>query len=208
MNSKLNLTKVVNEHNMIVTISDNNDKATRIIDLYRIGLTQEEIGRTIGISQVQVSRILKNIGYVIKYNIKGGMAVRKQKITEEQLLAECMEHGTGKEACEIIAAKYGMMSGSIYGNIRKYRIEEKLRKKRIQGELEKEKAQLSESIATIQPEQKKVSTLKPKAWGGKENTYSFQDGKLIITNKEGTLPVEDIKAIIQELQELAEKEAV
>jgi hypothetical protein len=65
-----------------------------------------------------------------------------------------------------------------------------------------------EAKPVIHPEEKRNSTLKVKAWDGKENTYSFQGGKLIITNEEGTLTVADIKTMIQELQELADKEAV
>jgi len=52
------------------------------------------------------------------------------------------------------------------------------------------------------PAPKKVSMLKVKAWDGKECTYTFQDGKLVITSKNGVLVVEDYKTMLQEIQEL------
>jgi RNA polymerase sporulation-specific sigma factor len=195
------------------------EKAAKIIDLYLKGLTQCEIGKSIHISQVQVSRILRKIGRVLKPNIEGGIKLKKQKITCEQLLAECREHGTDKTARKLIADKYGMVTGSVSGCIYKYGICNKLKDEKEQPTVTQEKAtQVSyanpdvqiihtnkESESVKQHEDKRIPTLKVKAWDGKENTYSFKDGKLVISNGETSLLVADIKAMIRELQELSDK---
>lgn len=44
---------------------------------------------------------------------------REPKITREQLIEECNQHGTGKEAREAIAKKYGLTEGTIQNYIYK-----------------------------------------------------------------------------------------
>jgi RNA polymerase sporulation-specific sigma factor len=176
------------------------ENAGRVVDLYSKGLTQEEVSKVVGISQVQVSRTFKKIGRKV-FNVKGVERMRERKITPEQLLDECREHGTGKEAVEIIAQKYDMAISSVRQAIYKNHIKSKLMATS-QEDIKPENNQSTEPI--MQPEQKPC-LLKPKAWSGKENTYSIENGLLIIANKEGALPVQDIWTMIQELQELAEK---
>jgi RNA polymerase sigma factor (sigma-70 family) len=201
------------------------DKHAEILELHLRGKTQQEIEKLVGLSQPEVSRKLKHIVEVGKQIAEGGI---KLKITKEQLLAECREHGTGKEACKLIADKYRMTPGSVNNCISRHGIckllkEEKEKSANVQVGINNkppvkiaEPVQVKQEVVQIkqeaepamQPEVKRNSTLKVKAWDGKENTYSFRDGKLIITNEEGTLTVADIKTMIQELQELADKEAV
>lgn len=191
------------------------ENAGRVVDLYSKGLTQEEVSKVVGISQVQVSRTFRKIGRKV-FNVKGVERMRKRKITAEQLLAECREHGTGTLAWDIIAKKYDMTPGSVSNCISKHKIVKKLKEEAAQNataQKEKELPMLPENTnvqhkeieGAKQPEQKRTSLLKPKAWSGKENTYSFDRGRLIITNEEGTLVISDFKTMIQELQELTEK---
>jgi uncharacterized protein YerC len=190
-------------------------KAAKIARLHLDGMVQAEISKIVGISQAQVSRILKKIVNVYKQKEEGGI---EMKITYDQLLSECREHGTGKEGQEIIAAKYGMTPGSVSVCIVRNGIVKKLKEEKKSISAQPEEQQISHAnpdaqiiqvhkdpAPVTQSQSKHASTLKIKAWDGKENTYSFQDGKLVITNKEGVLPVVDINTMIAELQELADK---
>jgi RNA polymerase sporulation-specific sigma factor len=200
-----------------------NDEHAEILHLSLLGKSQMQIKYLVGLSQAQVSRILRGIIEKGKQIAEGGI---KLKITKEQLLNECREYGTGKAAWEFIAKKYGMTPGSVSNCISNHKICKILKaekEKSTSAPVEinvKPPVQIVEPVQpdivqvkqeakpAIQHEEKRNSTLKVKAWDGKENTYSFRDGKLIITNEEGTLTVADIKTMIQELQELADKEAV
>jgi RNA polymerase sporulation-specific sigma factor len=196
------------------------DEHAEILTVYLQGKTQMQIKDIVGLSQAQVSRILIKITNLGKQIVEGGI---KLKITYEQLLAECREHGTGNVAQVIIAKKYGMTPGSVSNCIARHKICAKLKEEKELLVKSQEKAvptpqpvpepqvivENKEPDMVKKPEVSRISTLKPKAWGGKENTYSFHDGKLIITNNEGTLEVKDLIAMISELQELADrKEAV
>jgi RNA polymerase sigma factor (sigma-70 family) len=199
------------------------EKQVEILELHLRGKSQQDIEKEVGLSQPHVSRMLRKIIELGKQIAEGGI---KLKITKEQLLAECRDHGTGKEACKLIADKYRMTTGSVNNCISRHGICKLLKEEKekstpapvrinvkppvqivepVQPDIVQVK---QEAKPAIQHEEKRNSTLKVKAWDGKENTYSFRDGKLIITNEEGTLTVADIKTMIQELQELADKEAV
>jgi RNA polymerase sigma factor (sigma-70 family) len=199
-----------------IAVENFGERAARIIELSLSGLTQAEVGKIVNISQVQVSRTLKKIGRLINPRERREEHMNKQKITPEQLLEECREHGIGKEAQKLIADKYGMTHGSVLNLIYKYRINKLLG---ISKRTSNQSVQISQSVSSVveqvnkstaEPEPAKAaeapkrSTLRVKAWDGKENTYSIEDGKLLITNEQGTLTVTDIKAMIQELQELGE----
>jgi RNA polymerase sporulation-specific sigma factor len=193
-----------------------NDEHTEILQLHLQGRKQQDIEKLVGVSQVQVSRILKKIINLGKQIVEGGI---KLKITDEQLLNECITLGTSEEAIKIIADKYDMTPGSVKNKMCIKGIYKKLNKEKKPTIIPHEnKMEVSfanpdvqvihehkESEAVKQREEKHTSTLKPKVWGGKENTYSFQSNMLIIENNDGKVIVEDIKAMIQELQELADK---
>jgi RNA polymerase sporulation-specific sigma factor len=194
------------------------DKHAEILELHLQGKVQQEIQKEVGLCQAQVSRILKYIIEKGKQIAEGGI---KLKITREQLLNECREHGTGKEACKLIADKYRMTPGSVNNCISRHGICKLLKEEKKKSTPALVRINVKPPVQIVEPvqvkqeaepvirtEEKRNSTLKVKAWDGKENTYSFRDGKLIITNEEGTLTVADIKTMIQELQELADKEAV
>lgn len=152
------------------------------------GLSQEKVGEKVGITQVQVSRTLKTIIKIGKRFAEGGLRMRTPKITAEQLLDECREHGTDDEALQKIADKYGMTLGSVKQRVWKDKIKQKLR-----------------TAAEETKRQKNTYVLKPSAWEGKECTYAFRDGKLIIANKDGsqgTIAIKDFTAIINEIKEL------
>lgn len=64
----------------------------------------------------------------MKEGEKGKMAAnnREPKITKEQLLKDCREHGTSWDAAKIIADKYGMSKNTIYNYISKWGIRQEL----------------------------------------------------------------------------------
>lgn len=153
------------------------------------------------------------------------------KIAEEQLLTECREHGTSIEALQEIAAKYGMTLGSIKHKVYTKGIAKKLKAEKV----EKPVSQVVEDAAReifknvytppkaepvleippisnyiAKPEQaKKPSILKVMTWGGKECSYTFENGKLVIETKEGTIQIDDYKTMLLEIQELIDnREAV
>jgi RNA polymerase sigma-B factor len=191
------------------------DEHARILQLHLLGKKQQEVEKIVNLSQPHVSRILKKIIEMGKQIAEGGI----------QLLNECREHGTGKDAWKLIADKYRMTPGSVSNCISRNGICKLLKEEKEKGApapvkintkppvLIVESTQVKqeaiptkqEAEPTIQHEERRNSTLKVKAWDGKENTYSFQGGKLIITNGEVSLTVADIKTMIQELQELADK---
>ncbi len=194
------------------------EQALKALNLYLSGeFTQSQIGKQIGKSQVNVSRLLYRIARSYNRRNKGGYDM---KITTEQLLNECREHGTGIKALELIAEKYDMAVDSVRNSIARKDI-----KKMLSDEYENIQKYLSTDTLSNQIKQQvkivevrkqaepviwqEDKVAKPssniKAWGGKENIYSFQGGKLVISNKEGALAVTDFKAMIQELQELAAK---
>lgn len=169
------------------------EKQAKVLQLHLQGLSQCSIGQKLGLSQVDVSRTLKKIIEKGKQIAKGGISM-KAKITKEQLLAECREHGTSTSALEKIAAKYDMATNTIRNKISRWMIKDRLNTGKT--------AAKHEPAILRQETPNKVPTLKVKAWDGKECTYTFQDGKLVITSKNGVLEVEDYKTMLQEIQEL------
>jgi len=187
-----------------------NEKWANILYLHLQGLTQTAIAQKAGISQARVARVLQNI--IQKGRLIAERRIQvKMKITDQQLLAECRKHGTDDTALEKIAEKYGMTLGSV-----KYRMYNGKIKHILKSEKEKEKLPISakeQSQATTSTVKKterikwyqdkyRTSLLKAKAWDGKECTYTFQDGKLVISNKDGVVPIEDYKTMLLEIQEL------
>ena len=74
-----------------------------------------------------------------KYGLKGDSKVNKLKITTEELLEICRNHGTDKEAYKIIADIFGIglktAENQVYlKNIRKLLAEEKLAKQKEEEE--------------------------------------------------------------------------
>lgn len=180
------------------------EKQASVLLLHLKGFNQRSIGQKLGLSQVDVSRSLKKIIEKGKQIAKGEILM-KAKITEEQLLAECREHGTSKEALDAIAVKYGMTPGSLRFKLYHWRINDRLNAEKASEKALVPAKSVVKEIPLPNPEvpvPKKISTLKVKAWDGKECTYTFQDGKLVITSKNGVLEVEDYKTMLQEIQEL------
>ncbi|MBO8183631.1 MAG: sigma-70 family RNA polymerase sigma factor [Archaeoglobus sp.] len=183
-----------------------NERENRILHLYLQGSTQEKIAQIVGVSQAQVSRILRNIIEKGRRIAKGGVPMRKPKITDEQLLAECREHGTDEEAFEKIAAKYSMAVASVKNRFYRSGIKDILSHEEEKTTTVKEPAPVKkEPIKWYQD--RTVSYLKVKAWEGKECTYTFEEGKLIISTKDGMISIEDYKTMLLEIRELVgEKE--
>lgn len=210
------------EEFMAYTGREFGEEAVKVLNLYLSNeLTQTEVSNLVGMSQVQVSRIFKRVIKNYKQFNEGGTNL---KISIDQLINECREHGTDEIACRYIAKKYNMASGSVKNGIFRNDIKKLLSQEQalVHGPINIVHGPCSEvkkPVETVQPkkvsepikwhEDKCVPTLKVRAWDGKENTYSFQEGKLVISNKEGALAVTDFKAMINELQELiAKSEAV
>lgn len=209
--------KLSNEELMEFIKLEFGEQAVQAVTLYLSGeFTQSQVGKQIGISQVNVSRLLYRIARDYKRRNEGGSDM---KITIEQLKNECREHGTDELACRLIAKKYDMAVGSVKNGIFRNDIKKLLSQERVAAHVPinvvkpcnevKPPVEITRQNKETQPinwhEETRISPLKVKAWGGKENTYSFQEGKLVISNEEGALAVTDFKAMIQELQELAAK---
>lgn len=187
-----------------------NERQAEVLYQYFQEKTQMEIAMVTGISQAQVSRILIRIIEIGKEIVEGRIKVEK-KITREQLLSECRERGITETALKDIAEKYNMTVGSVKNKIYTFGINKILKqdnRKNIER-INETKHEWHDQVVSDKPsnQPESISFLKIKAWGGKENTYSFEDGKLVISNLEGcgAVAVHDINTMIAELKELAAK---
>jgi RNA polymerase sigma factor (sigma-70 family) len=177
-------------------------KQSEVLYFHLNGLSQNAIAKKIGTSQVQISRIIKRIIEKGKQIAEGEIGMKNTMITEEQLLAECREHGTSKDALKLIADKYNMRYSSLEVKFYRLRIKDKLIS-------EKDKNISPEIIENIETElPKKFSCLKVIAWSGKECTYAFEGDKLVISKDGTTFNITDYKTMCREMQELIDiKEA-
>lgn len=91
---------------------------------------------------------------------------KEPKITQEQLLEECREHGHGFEAAEIIGEKYGLSKRTVYTYIGKWGIREALMSGNNPAEgkvveLEPEKQATEVYGASMEDEDDRGSTIDP-----------------------------------------------
>lgn len=145
-------------------------------------------------------------------------ATRTVKITKEELIKECREHGLSPEAVQKIADKYGMEKKAVYSRISFYRIKQLLiedvvsvgkpaAEEERKADIPAESLERPEACEVIQPQkteslEQKKPKLSPVRWLGENRMYEFDETGLVVYTNGTGITVPDLTNFIIELQEL------